>query len=323
VGAARSLREDVMNIPPAQAPALERDIDANRRGQLSPSQSEVVKSLSGLTGCSTFALPLFGSIFGLSLGLTLVKLAFSTRGLEAFGTGAVGVAVVAGTVVAAMRWWKKVPPPKYPTNGTVTAIEGTVAWASVPSRVWQSRSAWTPHDATGLPLTSTAVGPWLPPGPWRFYLYGDQIVGAESPLDRSATWSNTQTVDLMRSTSATTPLPATPLPVGDPEALLKILGDVVGFTPDELAYHRRGQLAPHQGTGDVLRIEGMLAAAWTVRGRSCSYHWEVGGEKFDVPAAWMTAAPPGVFYRVYVHARARRPLSLEPATLGERPPYRG
>jgi len=63
----------------------------------------------------------------------------------------------------------------------------------------------------------------------------------------------------------------------------------------------------------VISIEGVLTIGWRMVGKAnVVYRWEVGARTFEVPLAWLTAAPPGVRYRVYLDARSQRLLSLEP-----------
>lgn len=288
--------------------AAERDIDANRRGRLSRAQADLIKKQQRWTLLAYIGVPLLG------IQIAIGVFSEAPRGggvLAGLLYGAASIAVVAGTVLGSLLMWKR---KDRLVHENVTAVDGWVAWTNVPLPWTAGHRAWAPIGPSGAPLPIAAGGPILPPGRWRFYLHDDRLVGAESPLDALACWSICQTSPLLFTLNGSSVPPPAPLPVEDAEALRRVLGQTLGFTPDDLHHHRCGSLPPRQGSGSVISIEGALTVGWRMAGKAdVRYRWEIGGRTFEVPLAWLMAAPPDVRYRVYLDARSQRMLSLEPA----------
>jgi hypothetical protein len=278
-----------------------RDVDHNRSGRLAPAQAAVIRKLQVTSMLIYLGVPLIG----LQVGGAALMGAFQA-GSIVLGVlvGAAGVAILVGTVLACVYRWRR---QGRLAHENVTFVDGRVAWAGTPR-------TWTPIAAGGAPLPALAGGPMLPPGPFRFYLHEDRIVAAESPLDATTYWSITQSSSSLFDPSAgSVQLPPAPFPVGDPEALRTVLADAMGFTHDDLDHYRRGELPHRMGAGRVVSVDGPLAIGWTMHSKvSVTYRWEVADRRFEVPLAWLQAAPPGVLYRCYVEERSQRLLGLEP-----------
>jgi hypothetical protein len=278
-----------------------RDIDHNRAGQLAPAQADVLRKVRRARALIYMGLPVFGLYIG---GAILAYGVDFRRSVALFILSSVaGLAVLAGTVAGALFAWRRAS--SLP-HETVTSVDGRVVWAGAPL-------TWTPVRPSGVPFASRVVAPLLPPGPYRFYLHDDQIVGAESPLDDATAWSVTQSAPLLFMSDEASSVHPAPLPIGEPETFRAVLGQVIGFTAEDLAYHRRGTLSPRQGGGRVITVEGPLAVDYTMRSRrSVTYWWNVGGRRIEVPIAWLYAVPPGLHYRCYLDERTYRLVSLEP-----------
>jgi hypothetical protein len=199
--------------------------------------------------------------------------------------------------------------------------------------------AWVPVRADGTLLVRRYCFVLLPPGPYRFYLCGDAVVGAESPYDPSTGWSMCQG-GYGQGGVGYSGLPPAPLPVGDPGALFRVVSDALRFDENDLAHNRRGSLSPRQGAGAVLVLDGVIeschqhnfgmmgaivSSMGTPGGRAVPMPhdppgfvgrlrtwWLVGGRAIWVPASVCWAVPVGVVYRVYLDARTERVVSVEP-----------
>ncbi len=274
-----------------------RDIDENRSGRLSRAQADLIREQKKLS----LALYLGVPMIGLQIGLVTLTGGKHAGGVESVLAVVTGVAILAGTALASLYLWRR--------KGTlaherVTAVDGRVVWDG-------PVGGWVPVGMNGARLAVAAGGPVLSPGPYRFYFHDDRLVGAESPLDATRFWSIAQ-IDPFKLGAASGPRPP-PLPIGNPEALRAGLASLLGFTADDLAHHRRGELSPRQGVGRVVAVEGTLAYAFTMHSRSSvTYHWDVGGRRFDIPLGWISKVPYNVVYRCYVDERSQRLLSLEP-----------
>jgi hypothetical protein len=290
-----------------------RDIDDNRRGRLSPEQAAYLKSTQR-TSLIVWMLP--AVYLGLMAGGSTLTSAFDRR--SSIGTilldVAAGIAILVVTALGGLYFWKR---KGTLAKSTVTFLDGRVAWAGTPNR-WPGGppAGWVPADTRGVPLAIKPPAPLLPPGAYRFYLCDQYLVAAESPLDPTTYWSITQSSPMTLKLDGVTQMPPSPLPVGDAGALLAVLAGGMGFTREDLEHHRRGVLAPHQGMGRVMAIDGALSLAWAVRSKfDVDYRWEIGGRQFEIPLAWIWLAPPGVVYRCYIDQQSQRLLSLEPVTV--------
>ncbi|MFN7131690.1 MAG: hypothetical protein ACK4N5_06380 [Myxococcales bacterium] len=285
-----------------------RDIDHNRAGRLAPAQAEVLRKVKR-TGLLVYAgIPMVT----VQIGALLIASGLGARHgiVLAILSVVAGLAILGGTVVLVVALWRRKGRLQHEA---VISADGYVIWSGSPQ-------TWTPIRPSGQPFSTQAGGPLLPPGRYRFYLYDEQIVGAESPLDGTTYWSLAQNAPpLLGVGRKASLLPPAPLPVAEPAALRAVLGQVLGFTAEDLDHHRRGELSPRQGGGRVVAVEGPLAHGYTMRGRYAVTYWcEVGGRRFEVPLAWLYAVPPGVAYRCYVDERSQRIVSLEP--IASRPP---
>jgi hypothetical protein len=287
-----------------------REIDHNRRGLLAPEQAAFIAKYRLLI-LLVYAIPL--AMLGLAAASFFFRIAFEGHHdlvVRVLAAGA-GLAVLAAMVAGGIVFWRRMGGA---AQQNVTCIDGRVVWAGPPA-MGVSRTGWAPAGLDGVPFALKQPVPVLPPGPYRFYLHNGYLVAAESPLDTSRSYSITQNASSMSFTTAaaTSPRPP-PLPVGDPGALVAGLAATMGFTWEDLQYHRQGMLSPRQGVGRVFVVEGPLSFTWTGNPRvSVTYWWEVGGRQFPIPLDWMWLAPMGVVYRCYVDAQSQRLLSMEPA----------
>ena len=318
------------------------DIDDNRRGILSPGQAELLLNTWRATEPRG---PLLLWMWYAFLGFGVVGSLVEREWLAAlvFAPIAAFLAALATVAFREARQRRPLPPP-----ATVIAVDGRVVWGATGARHdlmppvardWQPEYGWVPVRADGtLVVRQYCVLP-LPPGPYRFYLCGDGIVGAEAPCDASAWWSINQGGYGSGGVSYSGSPPAR-LPVGDPEALFRVVSDALRFDENDLAYNRRGSLSPRQGAGAVVTLEGVIescgqpnfgvvgalassAAAPGGRvvlaprdppgfaGRLRTW-WLVGGRAIWVPSCAYWAVPPGLAYRVYLDARTERVVSVEP-----------
>lgn len=304
-----------MASTPASAPHT-RDIDENRRGRLSAEQTAFIAKLKQSGLAMWMGIPLVG----LQMGGALLTTAFTGGRNIAIAviSGVIGVAVLAATVLGTLYLWRRRGTLAHPN---VTWLDGRVIWAGTPRPGgWpnDAPAGWVPARADGAPLPiQRAYGPMLPPGPWRFYFHDDRIVAAESPYDATTYWSVTQSPPISFTTfDGATILPPSPLPVGDPGALLAVLAAGIPFAWEDLEHNRRGQLSPRQGAGHALVVEGPLSLGWTMRTKvDIRYWWDVGRRRFEIPLSWSFLAPAGVVYRAYTDERTGRLLSMEPVTV--------
>ena len=319
------------------------DIEHNRRGSLSPGQAELLLNTWRATEPRGPLLLWMSHAF---LGFGVVGSLVEREWLAAlvFAPIAAFLAALATVAFREARQRRPLPPP-----ATVIAVDGRVVQGATGARHdlmppvardWQPEYGWVPVRADGtLVVRQYCVLP-LPPGPYRFYLSAG--TGSSAPKRRAtralggrSTRAATAAEACLNSGS-----PPARLPVGDPEALFRVVSDALRFDENDLAYNRRGSLSPRQGAGAVVTLEGVIetcgqpnfgvvgalassAAAPGGRvvlaprdppgfaGRLRTW-WLVGGRAIWVPSCAYWAVPPGLAYRVYLYARTERVVSVEP-----------
>jgi hypothetical protein len=273
-------------VTQAAATAADGDVAANRTGRLSPAQAAVVVSMEYGTMMASVGVPM-----GALSALGIVTMAAYTVSPV---VGVVAFAVAAGPV-AAGAWWavKRVRAgAKDRAQATgVRAVDGFVAWAG---------AAWTAFAGAVGHASAPSLGPLvLPPGPFRFYLHGARIVGAESPLGPGA-WSIAQILEppsLATSMTMSGTTRMTALPLGDRGMLAAAIAHACPFTPEDGAFTR----------------EGPVQVRWRMRDKMTVLQFLVlGDEEIPVTPALAGAVVPGLAYRVHRSARDRRVLGVEP-----------
>ena len=318
------------------------DIEHNRRGSLSPGQAELLLNTWRATEPRG---PLLLWMWYAFLGFGVVGSLVEREWLAAlvFAPIAAFLAALATVAFREARQRRPLPPP-----ATVIAVDGRVVWGATGARHdlmppvardWQPEYGWVPVRADG---TLVVRQYWRPaPAPRAVSVPSLPVWDrcAEAPCDASAWWSMNQGGYGSGGVSYSGSPPAR-LPVGDPEALFRVVSDALRFDENDLAYNRRGSLSPRQGAGAVVTLEGVIescgqpnfgvvgalassAAApggrvvlvlrdppWFA-GRLRTW-WLVGGRAIWVPSCAYWAVPPGLAYRVYLDARTERVVSVEP-----------
>jgi hypothetical protein len=307
------------------------DIDHNRQGQLSPGQAALLADAWRTTEPrGPFLLWFCYAFLAFVVAACLIERAW----LAAVVFGPIA-AILAAVLTRAFRETRTNRPPPPPPG--VVAVDGSVVWGRTGVRrdllpssgVYFPEQGWVPVREDGsLVIRQLCVLP-LPPGPYRFYLCGDTIVGAESRRDARAWWSTCQgqhSPGPFRLTYRTGAPPA-PFPIGDPAALFRVVSEALGFDESDLAHNRRGSLSPRQGAGTVLTIEGLLEGYWEWPmtenrfGGPLRAWWIVGGRTIVAPVAPFWAVPPGLAYRMFLDPRSERVVSLEPVPHAQPGPH--
>jgi hypothetical protein len=309
------------------------DIDYNRRGSLSPAQADVLLAQRRRANpLSVVGIVLL--LWGYASPVFIVGMVLQARAWRVLPFAVLAGVVIAGCVAFIHRQVRREAQAPLPGDarlppGPVVAIDG--------ASVWTFGRGWLPVRQDGAPLVPQYTLLMLPPGPWRFYFYGDQIVGAESPCDPTTGWSIAQGGGRSSTSAYYSGAPPAPLPVGDPGALFRVVGEALHFDADDLAHNRRGSLSPRQGAGPVVVIEGMLESCMEKSGTFAMNKWLVGGPSIPAPPSGLIAAtpyrawwivagrvmpvpmaaswsvPPGLSYRIYLDPRTERMVSVEPA----------
>ncbi len=279
---------------------MNEDLDANRRGVLSPQQARVILSMDQWAMLAMLAVP-FGAVMVIGPVVHLMVL----RGGLFLAVGVVlGAALTAAAIFATFavrgRLLQRL------TSAPVQALDGFVRW----NGKWVAEG----HTAAGpVDLITFA----LPPGPYRFYVYERRIAGAESPLGPGffslqqmfPKRSFRDRFPYVRSTSC-----MTPLPVGDPQTLMAALSQALGFSAEDLDANRRGWLSPAQGQGNAVVVEGRGQVKWVLRSklRPADCYIVIGDVEIPIPSQCAGVFVPGLTYRVYRRASDGTLLSLEP-----------
>jgi hypothetical protein len=213
--------------------------------------------------------------------------------------------VLVAAFVPALVWGRKIVGARLAerlAGAPIGAVDGDVIW---------SGSTWTA-------MARTPMGPRkledisLPPGPYRFYLHGARIVGAESPFGPGF-YSIAEAISssaLLNGSSR-----RSFIHIGDLLTYMTVIGQKLGFSFEELELNRKGWLSPRQGGGQAFSTVGQLQLRWGVQGGErqprVDYVWVLGGESIPVVADMATVVVPGIHYRVY-RAPGGRLVSLEP-----------
>jgi hypothetical protein len=265
------------------------DIEHNRQGTLSPAQADVILALRRRADPLS-AVGVLLLIWGYATPLFVVGMVVQARAWRYLPVALAAGALIAGCVALIHRQVRRDARPRIPGEppvapGPVVALDG--------ASVWTPDRGWHPVRADGAPLLPPYTVLLLPPGPRRFYLYRDDLVGAESPRDPTAWWSITQGGVHRSAAAYHSGAPPAPLPVGDPTALFRAVSAALRFDESDLAHNRRGALSPRQGAGATIAIEGMLASCLERSGTFAMNKWLTGdGREIPTPPGGMNAGSP-------------------------------
>ena len=284
-------------------PVPEPDIAYNRRGELAPAQS--IPAGGGGLPIELLAigigLPALGAV-----AFAPLLLAYAIHPLLAVALALVLLPAAAFGGVVAFRWIGK-QRLAAPTMKRVDAIEGVVRWDGA---AWRP---WVPGPAGWRALEQVSI----PPGPFRFYVFNDKVVGAESRLGAGHYSLGLLFAPGYWGTEGVTRAMA--LPVAEPETVARALASLPIFSASRPPTSKPTATAagspPRKAGAPPRRSRVSLQTGWKMRFEKYAADYSHGHRRHESSRSRSRgvelALLPGLRYRVYTRADTGRIVSLE------------